>query len=100
MKEEDAVRILPDEDFFQFVCKWHCIQCGRHFYDEKAFKAHFDTPANFGGCHRPQSTPRLLISVADDGICYCWHRLLWLRPDFRDTPRRDVRVYWSERISR
>lgn len=96
MLEEDAVRVMPDEDFFTFVCKWHCQLCGRHFADEKAFKNHYVTPANFGGCHRPTGSSKLIVGVAEDGICYqwCWHSH---RPDWVETPRRDVRVYWSEK---
>lgn len=97
MEEEDAVRILPEEEFFEFKCKWHCILCGRHFFDEKAWENHYDTPANFGGCHRPTGNSKLLVGVAEDGVCGMWSWFSW-RPGWEHTPRRDVRVYWSERV--
>lgn len=87
-----------DEEEITLICKWHCLLCGRHFADERSFKAHYDTPANFGGCHKPVDLEgKYAILVDKEGVCHQFTSLFTTsRGEWRDTPRYDVRVYMSE----
>lgn len=99
MATEEVTRdeaYLFDEEEVTLTCKWHCLLCGRHFADERSFKAHYDTPANFGGCHKPEDKEgKYAILVDKEGECRNWSPFAG-RGDWRDTPRYDVRVYMSE----
>lgn len=93
---DEAVRY--DEEEITLTCKWHCVLCGRHFYDERAWKAHYTTPANFGGCKKPTDVEGKFVILCDkEGICYQWAKnFMSNRGDWRETPRHEVRVYMSE----
>lgn len=92
----EAYREAQDDvDWVTMKCHWHCILCGRHFADEKSFKNHYTTPGNFGGCRRPPGTNKFDVLVDEFGICGTWSNFSHL-PEWRETPRRDVRVYYTE----
>lgn len=95
--KSDVVRIDNGEDeYVTLRCKYHCIQCGRHFADERAFKAHFVTPANFGGCHKPTGVEgKFEIIVDKEGECRAYTAYS-MKGDWIGTMRLDVRVYMSE----